>query len=160
MIAGYIYTFFDGVAWGIFYVMFLLTLWGDLAKSRKAELLYALGALPYIFGNFLRLLLQNPLITAIDPAQIFSFAGIFLFLAVIPLLYAPETLSDIIIQNQELSNYVKKALEKVRKESQRNKKPPKKLSEADLQNNKVAEEDTAKPSKAYDEACKLAEKYY
>jgi hypothetical protein len=160
MLAGYIYTVSDGVAWGIFYVMFLLTLWGDLAKSWKAELLYALGALPYIFGNSLRLSLQNPLISNVDPTQIFSFAGIFLFLAVVPLLYAPETLSDKIIENQELNNYVNKALEKVKKESLRNNKTPQKLSEVNRQNSKSAEEDTAETSKEYEEEYKLAEKYY
>ena len=160
LLAGYVYIVSDGVAWGIFSVMFLLTLWGDLTKSGKVELLYALGALPFIFGDFLRLILQNPLVTAIDPTQIFSFASVFLFLAVIPLLYAPETLSDKIIENHELNKYVNKALEKVKKESLRNKKTPKKLSELNTQNSKVAEEETTKPSKEYNEACKLAEKYY
>jgi hypothetical protein len=160
IIAGYIYSVSDGVAWGIFFVMFLLTLWGDLAKGAKVELLYAIGALPFIFGDFLKLLLQNPLITAFGPTNIFSFASVFLFLAVLPLLYAPETLSDKIIENQELNNYVNKALEKVKKESLRNNKTPQKLSEVNRQNSKAAEEDTAETSKEYEEAYKLAEKYY
>jgi hypothetical protein len=164
LISGYIYTISDGVAWGIFYVMFLLTLWGDIAKSWKVELLYALGALPFIFADFLRLSLQSSLNAFIDPTknptQIFSFASVFLFLAVIPLLYAPETLSDKIIENQELNNYVNKALKKVKKESLRNNKTPQKLSEANSQNYKVTEEDMSEHGKKYEEASKLAEKYY
>jgi hypothetical protein len=160
LIAGYLYSVSDGIAFGIFFVMFMLTLWGDLAKGGKVELLYAIGALPFIFGDFLKLLLYNPLIATFGPTNIFSFASVFLFLAVIPLLYAPETLSDKIIENQELNNYVSKALEKVKKESPRNKKTLKKLFEVNPQNNKVAEEDTTEHSKEYKEACKLAEKYY
>jgi len=159
LITGYIYTVSDGVAWGIFSVMFLLTLWGDIAKSRKVELLYALGALPFIFSDFLRISLQQSIKFIIDSTQIFSYASIFLFLAIIPLLYAPETLSDKIIENQELNNYVNKALKKAKKESLRNNKTPQKLSEANSQN-KVAEKDTTEPGKKYEEACKFAEKYY
>ena len=31
-----IYTVTDGIAWGIFYVLFLFTLWGDLAQNETA----------------------------------------------------------------------------------------------------------------------------
>jgi hypothetical protein len=39
----------------------------------------------------------------------FSFASFFLFLAVIPLIYAPETLPEKRIKERELREYVEKA---------------------------------------------------
>ena len=111
----------------------MLTLWGDLAKNKNGKILYAIGTLPYIFGNVFRLSFQNVLRANIpDSTQFFSFASIFLFLAVIPLLYAPETLSEKIIANQELNSYVNKALEKVKKETikkQKNKSERKEQTE-------------------------------
>lgn len=159
MYAGYIYTISDGVAWGIFFTMFLLTLWGDLAKNGKVEILFALGALPYIFGNVFRLSLQD-LIGTISSTQVFSFASVFLFIAVIPLLYAPETLPEKIIASQELNSYVNKALERVKKEGLKSQKKPQKLSEKNSQQNKVPAEETPEQNQQYEEARKLAEKYY
>jgi MFS family permease len=154
--AGYIYTVSDGVAWGIFYVMFLLTLWGDLGRSRRSELLYAIGALPYIFGNVFRLAFQSPL-AFIPSTQIFSFASIFLFIAVLPLLYAPETLSDKIIMSQDLKSYVNKALEKTKKENGKNQSNHIKIKPGEIQGAKEEDEDLS-PENV--EARKLAEKYY
>ena len=76
--AGYIYTISDGVAWGIFFTMFLLTLWGDLAKNGKVEILFALGALPYIFGNVFRLSLRT-WIGTINSTQVFSLLPVFFY---------------------------------------------------------------------------------
>lgn len=153
--AGYIYTVSDGIAWGIFYVMFLLTLWGDIAQNRNSEIIYAAGALPYVFGTVFRLSLQNPIAT-IAPTQVFSFASVFLFLAVLPLLYAPETLSEKIISNQDINSYVNKALEKAKKEH------AKKLINQDYAKAQEIEtnEDSENLSPADVEARKLAEKYY
>jgi hypothetical protein len=47
--------------------------------------------------------------------MVFSFASFFLFVAVLPLVYAPETLPDRILKNLDLNSYVNKALEKVKK---------------------------------------------
>jgi hypothetical protein len=159
IIAGYIYTVSDGVAWGIFYVIFMLTLWGDLAKNQKGKILYAIGTLPYIFGNVFRLSLQGDLLANVpDPTQVFSFASIFLFLAVIPLLYAPETLSEKIIANQELNSYVNKALEKVKKETTKKRKNN---SDGETKMNETTNlEGSPENNNKYDEARKLAEKYY
>jgi hypothetical protein len=45
----------------------------------------------------------------------FSFASFFLFLAVIPLMYAPETLPEKTIKDRELKSYLEKA-QKVKEE--------------------------------------------
>lgn len=115
-ISWYFYALVDGTAWGIFYVIFFMTIWGDLAHGAPSAKYYALGALPYILSNFLRLTV-GPSIAEIVPAYaIFSFAAFFLFLAVLPLIYAPETLSEKIIQERGLRKYVdtaKKLKEKI-----------------------------------------------
>jgi hypothetical protein len=46
---------------------------------------------------------------AIAPAAVFSLAAFFLFLAVMPLMYAPETLPEKKIQERELRVYLEKA---------------------------------------------------
>jgi MFS family permease len=108
IIGWYFYTFVDGVAWGIFYTILLFTIWGDLAQGRNSEKFYVMGALPFLFSNFLRLLL-GPYVTAIPESAIFSFASVFLFLAVLPLVYAPETLPEKHVRERELKIYIEKA---------------------------------------------------
>lgn len=104
----YFYTVVDGIAWGAFYVIFLFTLWGDIAQGHNSEKFYVIGTLPYLFSNFMRLLL-GPIMSGIAPTEIFTFASFFLFLAVLPLVYAPETLPETSMKERELKSYYEKA---------------------------------------------------
>ena len=103
------YVIVDGVAWGAFYTLFLMTLWGDLAQGKSSEKYYALGSLPYLFSNFMRISLGAVIGDVVAESAIFSFASLFLFLAVLPLIYAPETLPERIIKKRELETYLEKA---------------------------------------------------
>jgi MFS family permease len=115
IIGWWFYTFVDGIAWGSFNTIFFFTLWGDLAEGRHGEKYYALGILPYFMSNFMRFSMGTYIANAIDNyALIFSFASFFLFLAVLPLVYAPETLPEKIIKDKELQIYVEKA-QKIKK---------------------------------------------
>jgi len=105
----YFYTFVDGVAWGIFYVIFFFAIWGDLAHRRSSEKYYAIGILPYSFSGFLRVALSPLIINTVSEYAIFSFAAFFLFLAVIPLMFAPETLPEKKLRERELKKYIEKA---------------------------------------------------
>lgn len=105
----YFYSIVDGIAWGIFYVIFFFTIWGDLAYGKPSEKYYALGSLPFLLSNFLRLTAGPFIANAISPYAIFSFAAFFLFLAVLPLMYAPETLPEKKIKERELKKYIEKA---------------------------------------------------
>ncbi|MCL6579519.1 MAG: hypothetical protein K6T73_09070, partial [Candidatus Bathyarchaeota archaeon] len=69
---------------------------------------YALGGLPFLLANFVSILIR-PYASAISPTAAFSFASFFLFLAVLPLMYAPETLPEKKIKERELKEYVEKA---------------------------------------------------
>ena len=72
-------------------------------------------------------------------------------MAVLPLIYAPETLPEKNIRDRDLKNYIEKAQKLVAKETS---------SEEDKNKNREKEEDSEESSEENDEARKLAEKYY
>ncbi len=155
-IAGWVaYTVMDGIAWGAFFNIFLFTIWGDLSKGQSHEKYYAIGSLPYLVSNLLRFTIGDYLSSSIhDYVMIFSFASFFLFLAVLPLIYAPETLSEKAMKDRDLKSYVDKAM-KIQKENEKTqktqRKPPKNKEEASAE---------TESSKEDEEAKRLAEKYY
>ena len=106
----YVYTVCDGIAWGMFASVFFMTVWGDLAQTNLKEKYYALGGLPYLLAGFLPVVVK-PLVDSggIETTTAFSLASFFLFLAVLPLMYAPETLPEKKIKERELRDYVEKA---------------------------------------------------
>jgi MFS family permease len=109
----YLYIVFDGIAWGIFSLMFYLVIWADLAGSRSKEKYYLIGALPFLVSSYIQVLF-TPYAKSIPIYIAFSLASFFLFLAVLPLLYAPETLSEKEIEKKRLKKYLED-VEKVKK---------------------------------------------
>jgi hypothetical protein len=109
MLSWYFYTCVDGFAWGIFYVIFIFTLWGDLSQNVSSEKYYALGGLPFFISNFLRIIIGSYIAQTVSSYAIFSFVAFFLFLAVLPLMFAPETLPEKKIRERELRQYIEKA---------------------------------------------------
>jgi MFS family permease len=107
-VSWYLYTTCDGIAWGMFSSVFLITLWGDLAEDREKEKYYVLGGLPFLLAGFLATIIE-PYVDFIGSATAFSLASFFLFLAVLPLIYAPETLPEKEIKERELKDYMEKA---------------------------------------------------
>ncbi|MEM3715394.1 MAG: hypothetical protein QXF82_10655, partial [Nitrososphaeria archaeon] len=102
----YIYTVIDGVAWGVLEVVLLFTIWGDLAQVGLSERYYALGGLPYLFSSFLRITLGPYVAERVPAYAIFSFVAFFLFLAIFPLMFAPETLPEKTLRERELRSYI------------------------------------------------------
>jgi hypothetical protein len=116
--AALFYVCVYGFVWAAFSLLFLFTVWGDIAQERGAEKFYFVGVLPYLFSNFIRILLAQSIGGGVGAETVvFSFASFFLFLAILPLAYAPETLPDKVMKKAELDNYIEKALEKVQKEN-------------------------------------------
>ncbi|MEM3699662.1 MAG: MFS transporter [Candidatus Bathyarchaeia archaeon] len=109
LVGWYFYTIVDGVAWGIFWVIFIITIWGDLSYGMSEDKYYAIGGLPFYMSNFLRILIGPYIAKVISVYAMFSFAAFFLFLAVIPLMFAPETLPEKKLRERELRQYVEKA---------------------------------------------------
>lgn len=105
----YAYTVTDGVAWGAFYTIFFFTIWGDMAQGARSDKHYALGGLPYLLSNFLSFAMGPYIAEAFSLYTVFSLASFFLFLAVLPLMYAPETLPEKRIRDIELKSYIDQA---------------------------------------------------
>jgi MFS family permease len=144
------YVITDGIAWGILYVLFLFTVWGDLAHSSYSDKFFFLGALPYVSSYFLKVLFLTSLPETIPIGLVSSFATVFLFLAVLPLVYAPETLPEKLMKDRDLKSYVENAKKRAQKETEKNQE--KKKTSDDV----TTEEQDA----SLEEAKKLAEKYY
>jgi hypothetical protein len=104
----YVYTAFDGIAWGMLASVFFMTLWGDLAENYQKDKYYVVGGLPYLLATFLSILVK-PYVGVTPLSAAFSLASFFLFLAVVPLMYAHETLPERKIRDRELKEYVEKA---------------------------------------------------
>ena len=155
MISWYFYTVFDGITWGILLCYFVVCIWGELNPNASTDKYYAIGILPFFISEFLSIVLTNYISLDISPYALFSFIAFFLFIAVLPLLYAPETLPEKIMKDRELKGYVEKALKKVQKETDKSRKKdsakPEKTNEERKNNEETPE---------YKEARKLAEKYY
>jgi len=104
----YLFLTLDGITWGLFFSVFLMAIWGDLGENYEKEKYYTLGGLPFLLASFLSILIK-PYASVISQTAAFSFASFFLFLAVIPLMYAPETLPEKKIRDRELKQYIDKA---------------------------------------------------
>jgi MFS family permease len=149
----YFYTIVDGIAWGLLFVIFVITVWGDLSHETTSDKYYAIGVLPFFLSKYLQLVLGNFIADFISPYALFSFAAFFLFLAVLPLMYAPETLPEKHIKERELKSYIEKA----KKEAA---KAQKKEEENTQRENEDVEVEFEVNQEDYEEKLKEAEKYY
>jgi MFS family permease len=102
------YVILDGVAWGLFALIFFIVIWGDLAGTRRKDRYYLLGELPFLISSYLSAIV-DPYVSVIPMSASFSLSSFFLFLAVLPLMYAPETLPEKRIKDMELRSYLEKA---------------------------------------------------
>ncbi len=111
----YLYFIIDGMAWGIFYLTFVLILWGDLSQSGSREQYYALGSIPYFISYVIPRLVTDSFVEGIELYAAFSLASFFIFAAVMPLVFAPETLPEKKMELRRLRSFAedaKKAREK------------------------------------------------
>jgi MFS family permease len=111
----YLYFIADGVAAGILTLIFVLILWGDLGQSVSSEKYYTLGSIPFFLSGVIPLLLTQSFIGQVEIYTAFSLASFFLFAAVMPLVFAPETLPEKKIELRRLRKFAedaKKAKEK------------------------------------------------
>jgi len=104
----YFYLVVGSVGTGMLWVIFILVLWGDLSQSGNREKYYVIGGIPYFLTGVIRLLV-TPYVMLIPETSAFSLASFFLFLAVLPLLYAPETLPEKKIRLRRLRGYMEAA---------------------------------------------------
>jgi hypothetical protein len=104
-----LFMLFEGIAWGILYVVFIFVVWGDISDGKVREGYYLLGEMPFLLSGLIQVLVQ-PFVKVIPIYASFSLASFFLFLAILPLLYALETLPEKEIKTRELRDYIEKAM--------------------------------------------------
>jgi MFS family permease len=113
------YLFVEAVSTGILWITFILILWGDLSTHDSREKYYAIGSMPFLVTAAIPLSLV-PLSGFLPVNTAFSLASFFLFLAVLPLMYAPETLPQKRIELQRLRGYLEQAKKLAGKHSGKN----------------------------------------
>ena len=104
----YFFLAIESVSTGILWVTFVLILWGDLSQPGTREKYYAIGEIPFFLTSIIQLF-SAPYFMLIPNTSAFSLASFFLFLAVLPILYAPETLPEKKIELRRLRKYIEKA---------------------------------------------------
>ncbi|MCW4010439.1 MAG: MFS transporter [Candidatus Bathyarchaeota archaeon] len=159
LLSWYFYTIVDGIAWGMLFVLFVVTIWGDLSHEKPSDVYYAIGVLPFFVSKFLQLTVGDLIALSIREA-VFSFTAFLLFLAVLPLIYTPETLPEKLMKDRDLKSYVEKALKKVQKETEKAPQNPMPTSSQSGELESEDEESSEETDDEYEEARKLAEKYY
>jgi MFS family permease len=152
-ISQYLYILCDGVAWGILFVTFIFVLWGDASEGKIREKYYLVGSLPFLFSGMIEMLVQ-PFVKSILISTSFSLASFFLFLAIVPLLYTTETLPEKAMKDRDLKSYLEKAQKVALKEEVKNQK------KEEMKTQQAPEAEKEEDGEEYDEARKLAEKYY
>ena len=104
----FFYFVSDGLAWGLFYTIFIAVIWGDLAPRGLEQLYYYVGSIPFFLASIVQITLASS-VKLLNSTSAFSLAAIFLFLAVLPILFASETLPEKKIQERQVRDYVEKA---------------------------------------------------
>ena len=153
----YFSAMLEGTAWGLLLDLFIITLWGDLGSDVTSDKIYALGVMPFFLSKFLGVTMGQYIANSIPTTSLFPFTAFFLFLAVLPLFYAPETLPEKVMKERDLKSYVEKAMKKVRSETEKEEKTEHKKLQNDDVKSQVQPEET---EEEYEEAQQLAEKYY
>jgi len=108
-ISWYLYFVVDGAAWGIFYLTFVLILWGDLSQSGSREKYYALGSIPFFISYIIPQFVPVSFVEDFSLYAAFSLAALFLFAAVMPLVFAPETLPEKKMELRRLRSFAEEA---------------------------------------------------
>ena len=108
VVSWYFFLTIGSISTGMLWVAFLLILWGDLSQSSTREKYYLIGETPLFIASIMQQF-SAPYIASIPETRTFSLAAFFLFIAVLPLLYAPETLPKRKIELRQLRMYTEAA---------------------------------------------------
>jgi len=107
-IAQFYFAVANGCAWGVLTCTFFFTIWGDLSPKGSGEKYYSVGVLPFFLASLVSIALADPL-TLIGADRVFYVACLLLFLSILPLQLAPETLPQEALERKAFKKYVKKA---------------------------------------------------
>jgi len=113
IVSWYLFAVVDGISAGIFMMLFVAVLWGDFSESGLRERYYAIGSIPFFASGIVRSLSME-YVALVPVYASFSLASFFLFLAVLSLAFAPETLPEKEMEKKRLEKYLRDA-EKVKR---------------------------------------------
>jgi MFS family permease len=105
-----------GIAWG-FLVTNTLTTLGYLATMNYSEKFFAIGGIAPLILSYLFQGLTSILEIPINPSFLSSLLSIMLFISVVPLVYAPETLPEDKIRSRRFREYIRKVRDVLNRES-------------------------------------------
>lgn len=103
----FVYLSLSGVAWGSFFTMYLI-IPGDLSKQGSREWFYAIGTISPIIILFGLNLIPEDLTKIFSESSFSQILSLILFLAIIPVNRAKETLEESKIRQRKLKNYTEK----------------------------------------------------
>jgi MFS family permease len=104
----FFYLLVSGVAWALLMVSYF-ALFGDIASLKSSEKYYAIGlSTPLIAYALVRGILPIFSITRVQANILSPIMSILLFLAIIPVLYVKDTLSEAMIQERKLKEHTEK----------------------------------------------------
>ncbi|MDW8040963.1 MAG: hypothetical protein RMJ03_06040 [Nitrososphaerota archaeon] len=106
--AWFLFYICSGVSWGLFTTIFIVVIWGDLASTSAKEKYYLVGITPFFMAAVIQKFFAAHLMF-LSETSAFSLAAVFLFVAVLPILFAPETLPEKVLKERELRNYIERA---------------------------------------------------
>ena len=116
----YFYFIIDAIAWGIFMLTYILVIWGDLSEHGSRVKYYALGGIPFFLSNIIPKILPS-VDSIIELNESFSLAALFLFVALLPLVFAPETLPEKKMELRRLKSFAEQAKKEREKFESKNK---------------------------------------
>jgi magnesium-transporting ATPase (P-type) len=107
--AAFVFSFIgEGLTWGVFLTLYCFVIWGDLSNTKNTEKIYGLGLL--IFYLTAGLGVFN-LFAGIPVVESTLISCIMIFLAIVPIVLAPELLTS----DAQEKNRLRKYMETVRK---------------------------------------------
>ena len=103
-------TMISGIAWSSILVSYLFVILGDLSPEGSRDKYYALGVISSLFFEFFALFILGYYEYYIPTGIGSSILSVSLFLSVIPLLYASETLPRENMENRKINDYLNRVM--------------------------------------------------
>jgi hypothetical protein len=105
--SAFIYLVASGIAWGVFLTIYL-AIPGDLSISGSREKFYALGTIAPMIILFGYLLADPAIFLNMSASSFSQILSIILFVSIIPILLAEETLEESKIRKRKMEEHIQR----------------------------------------------------
>jgi hypothetical protein len=96
--------FLNGTSWGLLFVMYFFVIFSDLSNKSNALKMFALGLFPYFIATTIGQIYQF-ILPDIPVSSLLT--CLIIFLAIIPIFFAPELMSQDFIYNLKIKRHLK-----------------------------------------------------